>query len=121
MATTKEHFLQFIASLPRLIRIIIVTFFTLMLVATIFPLVDHIYIRFFFTESTTIVPSLVTVVIGALFYLWGWMTYVGMVGTKPTARNMILWYFVLGGVVTVLALGLLIYGVYDLSIPTETA
>lgn len=107
--------------LPRLIRISIVAFFALMVVAMIFPLVDYVYIRFFFNVETVLAPALVTMAFGGLFYLWGWFTYVGTVGTIPSARKAILWYFVVGSIATILVLGLLIYGVFDLNLPIETA
>ena len=92
-----------------------------MMVAMVFPLVDYVYLRYFFTEGSTIVPSLVSVAFGGLFYVWGWIVYVGTVSTKPSAEKAILWYFVVGGVVTIVVLGLLIYGIYDLNIPIEAS
>lgn len=121
MIQTQQRFLQFVLKLPRLSRILIVAFFALMMVATVFPLVDLLYLRFFFTAESVLAPSLVSVVVGGLFYAWGWLVYVGTVGTKPSAEKAIMWYFVVGGIVTIVALGLLIYGIYDLNIPLETA
>jgi len=116
-----EQFLEFVVRLPRLVRILIVAFFALMVVTAVFPLVDHLYIRFFFTAESVMAPSFITMAIGGLFYIWGWFVYVGTVGINPSAQKAILWYFVVGGVVTAIVLGLLIYGIFDLNIPVETA
>ena len=121
MIRTQQRFLQVIVNLPRLVRIIIVAFFALMAVATVFPLVDYLYLRYFFTADSVIIPSLISVAIGGIVYGWGWIVYVGTVGTKPSAEKAILWYFGVGGVLTIVALGLLIYGIYDLNVPLETA
>jgi len=116
-----ERFLHFVVNLRRVPRILIVLFFSGIAVAAVFPLIDHIYLRFFFTTDSTIAPSLVSVTIGGLMYIVGWFLYVGTIGTTPSARNAILWYFVIGSVLTILVFGMLIYGVFDLNIPVDTA
>lgn len=108
-----------LVELPRIVRIIIAGFFALMVVFLLFPLIDHIYIRFFFTVETTMIPALLTVSIGAVAYLIGWQIYVGTIDSKRSAQKVVLWYFVIGLIVTLLVAGLFMYGVVSLNAPVD--
>ena len=99
-----------LVQLPRLIRILISLFFAAMVTLAIFALVDHIYLRYFFTEETRMIPALVTVAIASAVYIWGWWGYVGRVHTVPTPSNYILAYFGVGLVATITVIVLLIQG-----------
>lgn len=72
--------------LPRLIRIFIVAFATLLLVMAIFPLVDIVYVTYFFTPGTVVLPSLISVSLGLVVYVWGWRSLVGLVGESPAPK-----------------------------------
>jgi len=100
-----------LARLPRLLRIVIALFFATMVTLAISPLVDHIYLRFFFTAETVIIPAMVTVSIACVMYIWGWWGFVGTVDTVPSASNHILLYFVIGIVATISVIVLLIQGI----------
>lgn len=113
--------LEQLVRLPRLIRVLIVAVFSLVVALAVSPLIDHIYIRFFFSSSTVILPSLVTVAVGSIVYIIGWRIYIGTVNTTPPAENRILWYFGIGAVVTIFVLGLIVYGVISLNLPIESA
>ncbi len=112
---------QSLVGFPRLVRILIVAFFAFMIVTALFPLVDSIYLDYFFSPDTTILPALFTVTMGSVVYIWGWYIYIGTVGTTPPAKRIILWYFVLGLIATILVIGLVAYGIFDLNIAVETA
>ena len=101
---------QRLVRLPRLIRLIVAVFFTAMLTLAVSPLVDHIYIRFFFTAETVMIPALVTVAIASIMYIVGWRIYIGTVNTVPPAGNRILLYFVIGIFATISVIVLLIQG-----------
>lgn len=120
MAARLHSLTEQLVELPRLTRMIIVGFFALMVVFLLFPLVDHIYIRFFFTVETVMVPALVSMVFGSAFYIIGWRVYVGTVGTIPQAEKWVLWYFVIGVIVTILVVGLFVYGVFILNLPVNS-
>lgn len=120
MVERLDQFVTRLVGFPRMIRIIIVAFFALMIVLAVFPLVDSIYLDYFFSPDTVVVPAIVTVAIGSLAYIFGWYVYIGTVGTIPPAKNRVLWYFVLGSVATIIVVGLFVYGVIDLNIPVES-
>ncbi len=97
--------------LPRIMRIVIALFFATMVTLAISPLVDHIYIRYFFTAETVIVPAMVTVSIASMMYIWGWWGFVGTVNTVPSASNYVLLYFAIGLVATISVIVLLVQGI----------
>ena len=121
MVQRLDQLTQFLTRIPRIWRMLIVAFFALMVALAVSPLVDHIYLRYFFTVETVLVPSLVTVAIASLAYIGGWLIYVGTVKTKPSAQKRILWYFVFGIVVTLIVIVLLIQGVHILSFPVGSS
>lgn len=100
--------------LPRLIRIVIALFFATMVTLAISPLVDHIYLRFFFTTETVIVPAMVTVSIASIMYIWGWWGFVGTINTVPQASKYVFLYFVVGIVATISVIILFIQGITSL-------
>ncbi|MDW8172598.1 MAG: hypothetical protein RML73_08950 [Anaerolineae bacterium] len=75
-----------ILRLPRLTRILVVALVALLLVAAVFPLVDILYVNYFFATETIILPSLISVALGLIVYVWGWRSIVGTVGEplEPT-------------------------------------
>ncbi len=107
-----------ILGLPRLARIVLVTLLTMAIILAVFPLVDDIYLRYFFTHETRILPSLVSLGIGILFYILGWWGLVGMVGTTLPVRPAVLWYVGVGVAAFVLVVLLLIFGYSTAVAPT---
>lgn len=99
-----------LVQLPRLIRIGIALFFAVMVALAIFSLVDHIYLRYLFTEETRMLPALVTVTIASIMYIWGWWGYIGVVNTTPAPTNFILGYFMVGIIATITVIVLVIQG-----------
>lgn len=82
--------------LPRLGRIVICALFALAVTLALSPLIDEIYLRFFFTSGTVILPSLVSAAFGLVMYMTGWWLIVGTVGETPPVRLVILWYLAVG-------------------------
>lgn len=109
--------LHWLVELPRLTRIIIAVFFSLTVIAVIFPVVDSLYIQFFFTENTRIVPSYVTAGVGLVMYLAGWYLIVGTVGEVPPIRRAIVWYLAVGVSSFILLVLLIIQGIVILNQP----
>ncbi len=103
---------------PRLVRIGGVTLLTLGFTTAVFPLVDSIYIQYFFDEATIIVPSVASAGIGALFYGIGWWLVIGIRGDEVPARLAVLWYVGIGLLTSVLALVLVILGYFIGIAPT---
>jgi hypothetical protein len=102
--------LLLLVQLPRLVRIIIALFFATMVTLAIFALVDHIYIRYFFTMETRMIPAFVTVAIASVMYIWGWLGFVGTIDTIPASSNSLLLYFGVGFVATFTVIMLVIQG-----------
>ena len=111
MGERLQNLIQGLVQLPRLIRIIIAVFFAGMMTLAVSPLVDHIYLRYFFSIETRILPAFVTVAIASIMYIAGWRIYIGTVNTVPSAKNRILWYFGMGISVTIIVIVLFIQGI----------
>ena len=110
--------IRWLLRLPRLVRILVVGMFALGVTLALFPVVDAIYLRFFFHESTRSVASLISAGIGLVMYMVGWQLIVGTVGEQPPARRVVLWYLVIGGLAILLSLLLIVQGVTILNTPT---
>ncbi len=88
--------IDWILSLPRIIRIVIAIVFALCVTLALSPMIDMIYMESFFNPETVIVPSLVSAAFGLAMYVLGWRFLIGTVGEKPQARLFVLWYIALG-------------------------
>jgi hypothetical protein len=82
-----------ILNLPRVTRICLVAGIAVYVTLAVSSLVDEIYLRFFFDESTRIVPSFVSVSIGLVMYVIGWKWVIGTIGESPQVETKIMWYF----------------------------
>ena len=97
--------------LPRLVRIMLAAVLALALTGAIFPLVDQVYIQYFFTPETRIVPSYVSAGLGALVYLVGWLLIVGPTGeNRVSSHPMVVVYLLTGMVALCLDIVLVIQG-----------
>lgn len=117
MGEQLENLTQRLVQLPRFIRLLIAVFFSVMVTLAVSPLVDHIYLRFFFTVETVMIPALVTVTIGSTMYIWSWRIYIGVVNTIPPSEKRVLWYFGVGMTATIIVIVLLVQGVSILNLP----
>jgi hypothetical protein len=98
-------------------RILFSAGIALVVFIAIFPLVDMVYLQFFFTLETRIVPSLVSSMIGLGMYLWGWWLLVGVAGDSPQeqvqARPQLVNYFFIGLLALLVDVALIIVGVWQ--------
>ncbi len=104
---------NWVAFLPRIVRILIAAGFAIALLMAIFPRIDEIYILYFFDPTTVIVPSLVGVAIAGAMYIWGWYLLVGTTGNeqiKQTASPMLIWYFFVGLAAVFVDIVLILHG-----------
>jgi hypothetical protein len=106
---------QQVARLPRWLRILLAGIFAISLTTVLFPLVDYIYIVYFLTPDTRILPSFVSAGAGLVMYLTGWYL---MVGTTGDARAEQVWrhptlliYLISGFCMVFVAIGLIIQGI----------
>lgn len=88
---------------PRRVRIGIAILYSLAVTYLLFSIVDTLYIRYFFSMDTLILPSLITGGIGLVTYMLGWYLLVGNQQSPPEMRFVTLWYLVLGGIAVLLA------------------
>lgn len=96
--------------LPRTVRIITAAVFALAVTFAISPVLDEIYIRYFFSESTRVVPSLFAAAAGLAMYVLGWVLTVGTVHEPLPERITVLWYILLGLVAVILVIVMLVSG-----------
>jgi hypothetical protein len=100
-----------ILALPRLARVLLVGLFALAVTLSLSPLVDYIYIEYFFNMDTRILPALVSAAVGLGIYVLGWWLMVGTQGEKPIARTALLWYCGIGLLAVLVVVFLLLRGV----------
>ena len=96
---------------PRFVRILMCGLFALAVTLALSPLVDEIYLRFFFSEQTVLIPSLVSSTFGLLMYMLGWWLVIGTVGETPPARGSVLAYLALGLLAILVVVFLILRGV----------
>lgn len=89
--------------LSRFRRILAAGFFSLMVVLAVSPVVDEIYLRFFYSDRTIILPSLVSMSMGVTMYAVGWWLFIGD-AENDAAQVHILWYLGIGSFAVVLVL-----------------
>jgi hypothetical protein len=97
--------------LPRLARVVLAGVMALGVTGAIFPLVDLIYIQYFFTPETGIIPSFISSGIGLVFYMAGWYLMVGSSGENQVSSHpALVIYFVIGVAAVCLDIALIIQG-----------
>jgi hypothetical protein len=101
----------------RLKRIVLICVFGMALTAAVFPVVDYIYITYFFNPDTRIIPSFVSVGIGIIMYAVGWFYLVGTRGEKRPERVGVLIYMLVGILVILFVFILIINGYYTANLP----
>jgi hypothetical protein len=102
-----------VAFLPRMVRIVVAAGFAMALLVTLFPLIDELYVRYFFDPATVMVPSLVGVAIAGAMYIWGWYLLVGTVDDekiKQSASPMLILYFIVGLAAVLADIVLILHG-----------
>jgi len=97
-------------NLPRITRILIAAFFALMVTLAIFPVVDWVYLQYFYNPSSNTLASIVSAIFGAVMYGAGYLLIVGTIGEKPPARKAVLWYVVIGLIALIIVILLLLQG-----------
>jgi hypothetical protein len=99
-----------ILSLPRSARVVMAAVFALAVTFALSPMVDAVYLRYFYDDSTTLMPALISTGAGLVMYVLGWFLIVGTVDEDIPARVAILWYGGLGLLAVGLVLIMLVIG-----------
>ncbi len=105
-----ERLIERIVRLSRLMRTVLAVLFALALTLALTPLIDRIYLAYFFDLNTRVIPALISTAAGLIFYGVGWRLIIGYVGEQPTARPAILWYVSIGAAACVIVVVLLVIG-----------
>lgn len=97
-----------ILGLPRIAKILLVAFLSLMVVLALQPAIDYLYLTRFFSAETLMAPALVAVVPGMIMYVLGWWL---LLWSGPVRRVPLNVYLGVGLFVTTIVVVLLVYGV----------
>lgn len=101
---TPANFVDRVFLLPRFARILLVIIPALAVTFIFSPVIDEIYLRFFYTPQTAELPAWIAALMAVGMYLVGWYYVVGMVGEEPTLRRETRWYLILSAEFVLLAL-----------------
>ncbi len=102
--------IRWLLSLSRFTRILFAGLFSIFVALALFPVIDYIWLRFFFSMETRVVPALIITGIALVMYLAGWQLIVGAPGERPPARKAIIWYFGVGLFAIALSVLMIIQG-----------
>ncbi len=94
-APESRNDVEIILGLPRLARIILVIIPTFAAVVVLQPLIDTIYLRYFFSMETRDAAALVTAAVALVVFLIGWLLVVGNAGETPPVRRSVRVYLYL--------------------------
>lgn len=89
-------FWEQITSMNRLLRLLVVTIFAISTTLAISPLIDGIYLQYFFSPETRIIPSLVAMIGGVSMYIMGWIYLVGSAKQVIRVTRGLKWYVYIG-------------------------
>jgi uncharacterized membrane protein len=92
-----------LASLPRLARIALTLFIALTAVLVAQPILDTLYLRYFFDFQTRGLPANLAAGVGVIAFIAGWVLLVGHSGEAARPRAAAFW-FVLVGVLSFLGM-----------------
>jgi hypothetical protein len=99
--------------LNRLARIAVVTLGTLILAMVVMPLVDLIYLTYFYDPATTAVPAWIIAITAVIWYGAGWILIVGSSGRPPAPRPATAVYLLAAGAMLIVMLILVVSGAVD--------
>ncbi len=100
----KTGLIEALLNFPRITRIIIAGMFALSLTLALSPVIDRLYVAYFYSEDTLIAPMIISVILGVLMYILGWFAIVGIAGEKLMPSKGIVAYLVMGMVAVLLVL-----------------
>ena len=99
-----------LVSLPRWARIGLAAVFALLLTLLLMPVIDSIYMEYFYSPDTRDVAAYVASAFGVVMYVTGWRLIVGFTGESPKVSPAVLWYVSLGAAASLIALALFVFG-----------
>jgi hypothetical protein len=100
-------------ALPRWGRLLLVALFSIAAALLATPIIDNVYVTYFFDMETRMLPSFVSTAFGFMVYAIGWWLIIGRVGEVPPPRKTALVYVLLGLGALATVLILILVGVYS--------
>jgi hypothetical protein len=94
--SARASFWEQVTTMNRGIRLFVVVIFAISATLAVSPLVDAIYLQFFFTPETRILPSLIAMGAGLAIYAFGWIYLVGSAGEVIAITTGLKIYFYVG-------------------------
>jgi hypothetical protein len=94
--SARPTFWEQITNMNRLLRLLVVAIFAISTTLAVSPLVDSIYLQYFFTPETRILPSLIAMGAGLIMYAFGWLYLVGSSGQPILISRGLKWYVYIG-------------------------
>lgn len=89
-------------ALPRPARMLLAAVPALAVVLIVQPVVDSIYLRFFFNDTTIGIPAWLIAGLSVLMYFAGWVFLVGMPGTTPERSRGLTLYLIVSILLVIL-------------------
>ncbi|MCK6578082.1 MAG: hypothetical protein L6Q98_08265 [Anaerolineae bacterium] len=99
-----------ILSLKRYQRIGLVMVYSIGLTLLLMPMVDNVYLSYFFSAQTVLVPALLSAGAGVIMYAVGWRLMIGYVGELPPERASVVIYVLMGTVILLMVITLVVIG-----------
>jgi hypothetical protein len=93
-------------------RILVCAVIALAVTLTVRPLIDMIYLDYFYDPGTVIIPAWIATAVGIAAYAVGWRLVVGMAGETPQPGRAAALYLVFGAGLVVYVLVLTVYGLF---------
>jgi hypothetical protein len=111
-----------ISQIPRLVRLVLVLLFAAALTLLFSPLIDALYLRYFFpwneqivTDVVRLLPSIVSAAAGCIMFAIGWVIMVGSPGKSLPRSSRLVVYFAAGIALLVVAMVQIISGLIQLA------
>ena len=101
--------LMTVLTMPRVIRMIIAIIPALAAVFLVQPVVDTLYLRFFFTTETRMIPALILAAVAVAMYFAGWVFVVGIPGEEPKITRGLIWYLSLSAAIILLGISRVLF------------
>ncbi len=99
-------------ALARWQRLVLTACFAIGATLLVTPVIDNLYVAYFFHMDTRMIPTFISTGLGVLVYGLGHWLLIGHVGEAPPPRRAALWYLLAGCFVLAFALVLVVIGVY---------
>ncbi|MCL4255956.1 MAG: hypothetical protein KJ043_19520 [Anaerolineae bacterium] len=97
-------FWEQITHMNRLLRLLLVAIIAIITTLAVSPAIDAIYLQFFFTPETRIIPSLLAMSAGVTMYVIGWLYLVGSAGQVITITRGLKWYIYISFLMIIIVL-----------------